>query len=199
MDSLSQIVLGAAVGEAALGKKVGNKAALWGAIAGTIPDLDVLSGLWQTEFESMVSHRGFSHSIFFSLVFAPILGWLIWRIYKRRQASYRDWSLLAFLSLVTHPLLDCFTSWGTQLFWPFSDHRVAWDTIFVADPLYTLPFLTCLIVALFLRRDSKARRNWNRAGLIISCAYLMLTVVNKMTVNRVFTKQLHAKLSLIHI
>ena len=46
MDSLTQIVLGASVGEAALGRKVGNRAMVWGAIAGTIPDLDVISNGW---------------------------------------------------------------------------------------------------------------------------------------------------------
>ena len=77
MDSLTQIVLGAAVGEAALGKKVGNKAMVWGAIAGTIPDLDVLSGLFLNDLESLLFHRGITHSIFFAMVMAPILAYIV--------------------------------------------------------------------------------------------------------------------------
>ncbi|MGB2760309.1 MAG: metal-dependent hydrolase, partial [Maribacter stanieri] len=80
MDSLTQIVLGAAVGEAVLGKKVGNKAMLYGAIAGTIPDLDVITRYFLDTVTATEWHRGVSHSIFFSIVFAPIFGWLVWKI-----------------------------------------------------------------------------------------------------------------------
>ena len=65
MDSISQLTLGAAVGEVVLGRKVGNKAILWGAIGGTIPDLDVLSAAFMDTIDQLIIHRGFSHSIFF--------------------------------------------------------------------------------------------------------------------------------------
>ena len=116
MDSLTQIVLGAAVGEAVLGKKVGNKAMLYGAIAGTIPDLDVLARYFVDTVTATEWHRGFSHSIFFSVLFAPIFGWLIFRLERKREASFKDWSWLMFWGLFTHPILDAFTTWGTQLF-----------------------------------------------------------------------------------
>jgi inner membrane protein len=192
MDSLSQIVLGAAVGEAVLGKKAGNRAPLWGAVAGTIPDLDVFIP-YRTEIMSMAGHRGFSHSILFCMLLAPVLGWLVYRLYKGREGNYKEWSWLFFLALVTHPLLDSFTTWGTQLFWPFWDYRVAFNSIFVADPVYTLPFLLTMLVVLFLRRENRWRTYWNRAGLIFSCGYLMLTLVNKATVNLVFENSLHLK------
>ena len=69
MDSLTQMVLGAAVAEATLGKKVGNKAALWGAVAGTIPDLDVIGMFFLNTVDELHFHRGFTHSILFSLFF----------------------------------------------------------------------------------------------------------------------------------
>ena len=69
MDSLTQIILGAAVGEAVAGKKLGNKAAFWGAIAGTIPDLDVLIRHFAHPIDGALWHRGFSHSIVFALLF----------------------------------------------------------------------------------------------------------------------------------
>lgn len=195
MDSLSQIVLGAAVGEACLGKKVGNKAPLWGAIAGTIPDLDVLASIFQGEFQYLVAHRGLTHSIFFCVLVAPMLGWLIHRYYRKyrnkEEASARAWTILAFWALFTHPLLDCFTSWGTQLFYPFSDYRVAFNTIFVADPLYTVPFLICLLTALYFHRENKWRRYWNWIGIGISSFYLLITVINKATVDRIFAGSLH--------
>ena len=191
MDSLTQIVLGASVGEAVLGKKVGNRAALWGGICGTIPDLDVLSNFWQGELGALIAHRGVTHSIVFSIVMAPVMGYFIARIYRANKGSPKEWSWLAFWALLTHPLLDCFTSWGTQLFYPFSDVRIAFNTIFVADPLYTLPFLICLLVALFLHRDKRSRRIWNWAGILISSCYLILTVTNKFVVEAVFANSFH--------
>ena len=146
MDSLTQIVLGAAVGEAVLGKKVGNKAMLFGAIAGTIPDLDVLTRFLSNDALTAIEwHRGFSHSIVFSMIFAPIFGWLVYKIVPKKEATWKEWSWLMFWGLFTHPILDSFTTWGTQLFWPF-ETRLAFQNIFVIDPLYTLPFLFFLIL-----------------------------------------------------
>jgi inner membrane protein len=65
MDSLSQIVLGAAVGEAVLGRRIGNRAMIWGAVAGTIPDMDVLGKYFLSELDNLAFHRGISHSLSF--------------------------------------------------------------------------------------------------------------------------------------
>lgn len=176
MDSLTQIVLGAAIGEVVLGRKVGNKAMVYGAIAGTIPDLDVFVGNFYDTVTALEIHRGFSHSLVFSLLAAPIFGFIISKIHE--QATWKDWSLLMFWSLFTHPLLDCFTTWGTQLFWPL-DLRIAFKSVFVIDPLYTLPFLVCLIAASRLNRASVKRMKLNRLGLILSTSYLLITLVMK--------------------
>ncbi|WP_025739537.1 metal-dependent hydrolase [Aquimarina pacifica] len=175
MDSLTQIVLGASVGEAILGKKVGNKAMLWGAIAGTIPDLDVVSKLFVDTITANELHRGFSHSILFSLLAAPIFGWLISKIYTLKEATWKDWSKLMFWGLFTHPLLDAFTTWGTQLFWPLN-YKVSFKNIFVVDPVYTFPFLTCLLIALFYKRTHPKRERTNMLGIYISSGYLIITL-----------------------
>ncbi|MEE3225167.1 MAG: metal-dependent hydrolase, partial [Bacteroidota bacterium] len=189
MDSLTQIVLGAAVGEAVLGKKVGNKAMLYGAIAGTIPDLDTIWGEFLDPLTAIEIHRGISHSIVFSIVMAPILGWLVAQLHKKAQAGWKDWSWLFFWGLVTHPLLDAHTTWGTQLFWPL-DLRLAYQNIFVIDPLYTLPFLIFLILAMRLPKASRKRRKWNNLGLIVSSAYMVLTLVLKGISYQKFTEAL---------
>ncbi len=178
MDSLTQIVLGAAVGEAVLGKKVGNKAMLYGAIAGTIPDLDVLARYFVDTVTATEWHRGFSHSIFFSVLFAPVFGWIVWKLNQKSSATFKNWSWLMFWGLFTHPILDAFTTWGTQLFWPF-DLRLAFQNIFVIDPLYTLPFLLFLILAMRQKRTAIKRKFYNNMGLIVSSSYLLLTLVFK--------------------
>ena len=189
MDSLTQIVLGAAVGEATLGKKVGNNALLYGAIAGTIPDLDIISYSFTDTITAIEWHRGFSHSILFCLLFAPILGVLVNRMEQKYKLGWKPWTMLFFWCLFTHPLLDAFTTWGTQLFWPF-ETRLAFNAIFVIDPLYTLPFLLLTLMVLFYKRDTKTRRRLNWAGLIISTSYLLLTLVLKQAVNRKFEQAL---------
>lgn len=175
MDSLTQIVLGAAVGEAVLGKKVGNKAMLYGAVAGTIPDLDTFAGYFVDTVTAVEIHRGFTHSIFFSVAFAPVFGWLISKIERRSAVNWKDWSWLMFFGFVTHPLLDSFTTWGTQLFWPL-ELRLAFKSIFVIDTLYTLPFLIFLVLAMRSERGSEKRRNYNKLGILISSGYLLLSL-----------------------
>lgn len=176
MDSLTQIVLGAAVGEAVLGRKVGWKAALYGAIAGTIPDLDVLVKPFVDTVTALEWHRGITHSILFSVFMAPIFGWLVSKWEK--AANWKNWGWLFFWALITHPLLDAHTTWGTQLFWPF-DLRLAYKNIFVIDPLYTVPFLIFLILALRQKRTNPKRAKYNKLGLWISSGYMLLTLVLK--------------------
>ncbi len=178
MDSLTQIVLGAAVGEAVLGKKIGNKAQLYGAIAGTIPDLDVIARYLTDTITATEIHRGFSHSIFFAVIASPILGWTVNRMERKLDLGWRSWAWLFFWGIFTHPLLDAFTTWGTQIFYPF-DYRVAFNSIFVIDPLYTLPFLICTVWAVFLKRGTLSRKRMNLTGIVLSSGYLLLSVLLK--------------------
>ncbi|MBK8443730.1 MAG: metal-dependent hydrolase [Sphingobacteriales bacterium] len=194
MDSLSQIVLGAACGEAVLGKKIGNRAMLWGAIGGTIPDLDVVFLPFFDYIQRLSTHRGYSHALLICVLLAFPLAYLVWRKRRyRHTTTLNDWRKLFALSLVTHPLLDWFTTYGTSLFLPFSRHRAAVSSIFVVDPLYTLPFLICVLIAAFLPKISPHRRFWNYLGIGISCAYLLFTVFNKWSVERYFKASLVAQ------
>lgn len=170
--------MGASVAEAVLGKKMGNKAILWGALAGTIPDLDVFQRFFVDEVTSTYLHRGFSHSLIFAILMAFILGWLAHKIHKKRDATRRNWNWMFFLCLVTHPLLDVQTTYGTQFLWPM-DTRFALKNVFVADPMYTFPFLIMVLIAMFYNRNNPKRAKWNKWALIISSSYLCLTFVFK--------------------
>lgn len=279
-------MLGAAVGEAVLGRQLGNRAMLWGGIAGTLPDLDVLSGLVTDPMSALAYHRAFTHSLPFAVAAAPLIGWVVHRMHRRNDGpqwptylaaltafwlllvtgsylmpvevygipsiasvvtlvfaaicglagryssrlrvtagqagipantglpanrelgksesmpisqekfararevqhpnpSVAHWTLLFFLSIVTHPLLDCFTAYGTQFFEPFSAFRIAWNTVSVVDPFYTLPFVLLLIFAARSGRGTRVRKSLNLAGLLVSSAYLLLTVINHFNVSSV--------------
>ena len=194
MDSLTQIVLGAACGEIALGKKIGNKAMLFGAIGGTIPDLDVFIGGWiyGNEIDAMAFHRGFMHSFVFSFLAPFLFGWITHKLYdfgkRKGTTTIKNWIWLYFLAIFTHPILDSFTPYGTQLFSPFTDYRTAFNTISVVDPLYTLPFLICIVTAMFFNRKRSRRTAWVKAGIYISSAYLLFTIGNKIYVDSIFKR-----------
>ena len=258
MDSITQITLGAAVGEVVLGKKIGNKAMLWGGIAGTIPDLDIFANMVSDELSALAFHRAITHSFTFALAAPVVLGWLAHKVYDHEQArewsnlknlaipwgsifllivlgtifmpippweavkigfavsaavilfpflalirenlrsrpptkanaTWTEWSCLFFWAIFTHPLLDSCTTYGTQLFQPFWDYRVAFNNISVVDPLYTLPFLLCLIIAAILSRGSSWRKWVNYVGIGMSSAYLIFSMVNKVRVDRVFEQSL---------
>ena len=173
------------MGEAILGKKVGHRAVLWGAIGGTIPDLDVLLNPFLTDVQGTLAHRTFSHSLIALTLLVPVLGYAVHRLYRNKTpATARDWSWLFFGALITHPLLDAFTNYGTMLFYPLSEVRIAWRTIYIIDPLYTLPLLIGTIVVLFSARQSARRRAINRWALAISSAYLLTTCAVKLYVNQ---------------
>ena len=159
MDSLTQAALGAAVGEAILGKKIGHKAAILGAIGGTIPDLDVFLTPFFTPFQNISIHRGYSHSILFCILGAFLFAYILSKIKWTKEQSYWRLWLFSFYALFTHVLLDTFTSFGTQLFLPFTNWRVSFDSISIIDPVYTIPLLLGVLGSVFLlyKRSKKKR------------------------------------------
>ncbi len=174
MDSVSQIALGSALAIATLGRRTAVwKAALWGAVAGTLPDLDVLIDHGNA-LANMVNHRGNSHSLLYLLALSPLLGWCIARLHGE-GALWRRWALAMALVLVTHPILDWFTIYGTQLLRPFSNQAYGLGSIFVIDPLYTLPLLVGVGIALC--RKSFAGLRANQIGLLLSSLYLGWSVL----------------------
>ncbi|MCC5452667.1 metal-dependent hydrolase [Rheinheimera sp. UJ51] len=186
MDSLSQIALGSAVAVAVVGKHTSiKKAALWGAIAGTLPDLDVLID-YGDDLSNMVQHRGFSHSLFYLTLFSPLLALLVCRIHNE-MAHYKHWLLGLWLVLITHPLLDTMTIYGTQLALPFSDYPYGVGSIFIIDPLYTLPLLLGVIWVLLKGKTLLAA---NTAGLVFSSCYLLWSVAAQQHVTGVVKSQL---------
>ena len=187
MDSLSQLALGAACSVVVMGRRTAVwKAALWGGIAGTLPDLDALIDLGDA-VSNMTHHRAESHGLFFVTLAAPLLAWIANRVHGA-PGMYRRWCLALWLALFTHPLLDALTIYGTQLLQPFSDHPFGVGSMFIIDPLYTLPLLIGLGVA--LARPHHAGLNWNAVGLGVSSLYLAWSVVAQAQVVQILRKQL---------
>ena len=171
MDSLTQLTFGAACGEAILGQKVGRKALVWGAVLGTLPDLDVFIPLGGP-VNDFVYHRGFSHSLILLALLSPMIAWLISKIHPDTKRYYRGWVLLSFLVLEASVLLDLLTIYGTQIFWPFDSTPMALPVLFIIDPLFTLPILSGVLAALVLNRHRSLGHRLNTIGLLVSLVYL---------------------------
>lgn len=170
MDSVSQIALGAALSVGVMGRRTAVwKAALWGGIAGTLPDLDAVINHGDPIL-NMVRHRAESHSLLYLSLLAPILGWGLARL-QGHVGLWKRWTLVFWLVLFTHPLLDVMTVYGTRLLLPFTDHPYGVGSIFIIDPLYTVPLLIGLIAALVLKSARGLR--WNAVGLAFSTLYLV--------------------------
>lgn len=192
MDSISQIALGAGVGELVLGKKIGNKALLFGAIAGTIPDLDVFLHFFThlSESEALLVHRSYSHAAIPQLAIALPFTYLSYKLFKK-QISFFRWYLLWYLGFLTHAMLDCCTTYGTQFFLPFSRYLVGLNNISVVDPLYTIPFLILLAILLFYPKESKTRFIIAVLSVVLSTGYIGYATLNKFKANSFFKDALH--------
>jgi inner membrane protein len=170
MDSLSQFALGAAIGTAVMGPRTAVwKAAVWGGVCATLPDLDAFIDHGDP-VSNMTLHRADSHALFWLSLASPLVALAVSRLVGEFD-RFRRWWLAVWLALVTHPLLDLMTVYGTQLGRPFTDHPFAVGSIFIIDPLYTAALLVGVIAA--LAWGGARGQRWNRGGLWASTAYLV--------------------------
>jgi inner membrane protein len=177
LDSITQAALGACVTAVCVPPEHRRKALLAGAMLGTVPDLDVFIDFGDA-VRNFTYHRGFSHSLFV----LPGVALAIWLALRRWWAPVRAapgrWLAAILLALITHPLLDAHTAYGTQLFWPLRVTPASWSTLFIIDPLYTLPLLAGVIaIAGWYRRPAAGRVL--AACLALSTAYIGWTWIGK--------------------
>lgn len=256
MDSITHVVVGATVGYLLAGKKYGKKTMIWGALGGSLPDIDVVSNLWLDPVTALMAHRGITHSILFLVIISPFLAWLNTKFYKsgyhdRRgmrffiasfllvlasitglilnlllysfdwlwliislplsiwggielikifrnyvfepnrefNPNFKDVWLVFFVTLVTHLFLDSCTTYGTGLFEPFSNQRIALNNISVADIFFTIPasigiLLTCIRPRSFF---------FARVTLSWMVLYFAFSFFNFSRVEKVFQQSLNTK------
>lgn len=192
MDSLTHVVLGAALGELLLGKRMGNRALAWGALFGTLPDLDALASPFFATANQLWWHRGPSHSLLVMMVASYALApWLV-KLWKRDKISKARAGWFVFAVWSTHVLIDCFTVYGTSVGWPFPVRRVAFNHLFIIDLCFTMPLLAALVWLAFLRTKKQApqRRRLNAWGLGLAAGYALLSVGMKFTASAGFDADL---------
>ena len=183
MDSITHLALGACMGEAFAGKKLGKKAMLWGAMAQSVPDIDFLTGLWMDTPSNLLSHRGFTHSFLFCAIITPLLALIAERWHRPHNIRLRQWVLFFGGVIFIHILIDAFNNYGVGWFEPFSHHRISFNAIYVVDPFFSIgPGAACLALIISHRRWSK-RKIWWRLGLSFSALYLIICLANKVKID----------------
>lgn len=180
MDPLTHGLLGAAIGQAAFGRRLGGRGVAAGALAAMAPDLDLaMAGVGP--MGEWLHHRGVTHALWF----APVVGWWLGYVAARVEGGAspppaaagsascrRDWTLLFVLTLLSHPLLDACTTYGTQLLAPFSARRFAFDAVAIVDPTYSLVLAAALVFAAVRGSGSRAAGLAAAGALVLSTAYL---------------------------
>jgi len=182
MDPLSQASLGASLSQSFAKNPSQQRIALIiGALSGMAPDLDVLIRSSEDPMVFLEFHRQFTHSLIFvpfgalfcALLFYPLQASKWFRNkWPAASLSFAQIYLFSFLGYATHGLLDACTSYGTQLFWPFSTERFAWNTVSIIDPLFTLPVLILVLLGAY-----KKNVRYTRVAFVYAVIYLSLGLV----------------------
>ena len=147
MDPLSQGTVGAAFAQSVANKNNIFKISVIGFLAGLAPDLDILIKSPTDPILFLEYHRQFTHSLFF-IPFGSLIVALMLFPFVKSSMSIKTVYYASLLGYATHGLLDACTSYGTQLFWPFSNERVTWNNISIVDALFTIPVVILVVIAI---------------------------------------------------
>lgn len=192
MDSLTHIVIGACIGDLFLGKRIGKKAMLYGAVVASLPDIDFVASFWLGPSADLLAHRGFTHSILFGLL--VVAGFTAY--FRKRHAvdsiPIKTWLQFLTVAIGSHLFLDSFNAYGIGLLEPFSSFRLSWNTIFVADPFFSVWPALAAGALLCLNRKSVKRKGWATLGLVGCSIYLLYCLFNK------FSTDNHTRYALLH-
>ncbi|QEM03593.1 metal-dependent hydrolase [Mucilaginibacter rubeus] len=183
MDTLTHLTIGACVGEAFAGRRLGKRAMLWGATIHSLPDIDFLNAFWFSTPRALLAHRGFTHSFLFCAMICPLLTIAANRLTPSSNISRRQWCVFFVSLLLLHDGLDALNNYGVGWFEPFNEARIAFNLIYVADPFFTIWPLVAFLALLYLKQDYKRRKIWYTAGLGISCFYLLYCYKHKLVMD----------------
>lgn len=183
MDSITHLALGACMGEAFAGRTLGKKAMLWGAMAQSIPDIDIVTSLWMDTSSNLLSHRGFTHSFLFFAIITPLFALLAERWHRPHNIRLRQWMLFFGGVIFVHIFLDAFNNYGVGWLEPFSHYRVSFNAIYVADPFFSIWPGIASVALIYINRYLPKRKKWWRMGLVLPALYLVYCFLNKAKIN----------------
>ena len=157
---------------------------LLGALAQSIPDIDFVSAFWNDPATNLLAHRGFTHSLLFDLLITTLFAWIAKYFDKTHRVSLIRWLLFFGLQGSIHLFIDLFNSYGIGLLEPFSHQRFSLNTLFVADPFFSIWPAISFVALLLLKRGVRQRIFWWRFGIALSSIYLFYCCLNKLIIEK---------------
>ena len=186
MDSITQAALGATVAGIGAGKRTSKKILLWGALVGTLPDLDIIHSFFTDDVGRLVSHRSVTHSFILVPFAAYLCSKLFVRIAPRTALSSRQWFWILFWCFTTHIVIDLSTVYGTQIFYPISRYPYALSSLFIIDPFYTIPLLGGLAYFVLSKSPVENRRHVLIAIAALTTLYIVAAIMFRTYANHRF-------------
>lgn len=177
MDPITQGLLGAAFAIAFSKRERIKTAAICGALGGIAPDIDILIRSSVDPLIALEFHRHFTHAIAFIPIGGLIVALAIYHILWLKT-PFKIIYIFTTIGYATHGLLDSCTSYGTYLYWPFSDERVSWNIISIIDPILTSILLISFILCMVRKSLISIR-----IGLFLSLAYLAMGFTKHYIIN----------------
>lgn len=193
MDSITHVALGAIVGEAIAGKRLGKHALYLGAIGQSLPDIDFLAAFFLPATDNLLAHRGFTHSFMFGIMATVACAYFAGRLYRAREIPIPAWIIFWGAEIFLHLFLDACNAYGVGWFEPFDHTRVSFHMLFVADPFFSLPPGIALIALTSLSSKNTSRRFWIFFGLFFCGLYFIYALNNKTTIEKATVKALQAE------
>jgi inner membrane protein len=190
MDSLTHIALGAVIGEIRANKPLGKQSLLWGALFQSIPDIDFMAAFFLSPTDNLLVHRGITHSFLFGLLAALGLGYTLSRLKKTSALNFRQWAVFIGIEILCHLILDACNAYGVGWLEPFSDQRISFNIIFVADPMFSIWPGIAVIVLLLLPSEHKQRLTWATLATLLSSIYLISCLLIKTNIQSTFKQAL---------
>ncbi len=184
MDSLTHIVLGACISEAYAGKQVGKRVLIWGALAQSVPDIDFIAALWLEPARELLAHRGFTHSLLFGAIMTFFLALIAERWHRPHEFTLRKWLYFFATEIFVHLVLDACNAYGVGWFEPFSNYRISFNILFVADPFFSIWPAISFAAILILKTTNRNRVKWAKWGIAFCIAYAAYAFFNKTIINQ---------------
>jgi inner membrane protein len=183
MDTITHVVLGACIGEVFVGKKIGKRALLLGALAQSVPDIDFIASFFLNPVDDLLAHRGFTHSLLFCMLVVPVLAAFADRWCKPHTVSFKTWLWFFATEVSVHLILDTANAYGTGLLEPFNHLRFSYNTLFVADPFFSIvPGMVAIL--LLTNKTHKKRTLWAIVSLTWCVGYFLIAIINKSIIER---------------
>jgi len=193
LDSVTHIVVGACIGEIIAGKQLGKKALIIGAVANSLPDIDIVASFFLPLTSDLLAHRGFTHSLLFLALVSPLLGFLSLTALKKPGLTFSQWTFFWGLQIFVHIFIDAFNAYGTGWFEPFSHYRVSFNSMFVADPIFTIWPLIAAVLLFATATTNKHRHFWAKGALICSSVYLLAGIAFKQHIDNKIEADLNSR------